>query len=474
MNKQKNWIIIAVVAIVVLLGVYLSRNNTTVQQNNTNDGSVTKTEKISYQEISSQELEDMLPNKDFTLIDVHIPEQVHIPKTDFMAPYNEIDELVEVLPDKNAKIVLYCRSGGMSAVAAQALVDRGYTNVLNLTNGMNEWQAENRATTPKGSVPARPSDQELAYIALGPGNKVAIIDINTGEVVTNSLPAGNNPHGIAVTDKYIFTSSSKMGPKEMLMEPDHDDGEPMDIKKMMSLGSNIITVTDKQGNIVKKIDVGGGSHHMAITPDKNKVIASIPSQSGVVIIDTKTLEKSNFIKTGKISNYITVSPDGKFAYVSNKGEDTISVINLNTEKLITNIKTGLRPDHIAINNNGSFIYVTNGGDDTVNIISTKDNQLTNTIKVGESPHGISASPDGKKLYVANSESKTVSVIDLSTNKLVDTIPVDNEIAHLEVVPDGTKLLVNSEVAQSIYVIDTTTNKIINTIKLNQEPHQIAF
>jgi len=153
MNKQKNWIIIAVVAIIVLLGVYLSRNDAKTKQNDINTNSIEKAEQISYQKISSQELNDALENKDFTLVDVHVPEQVHIPKTDFMVPYNEIDKLVEALPDKNAKIVLYCRSGGMSAVAAKALVERGYTNIFNLTNGMNSWKAENRDTLPKGSVP---------------------------------------------------------------------------------------------------------------------------------------------------------------------------------------------------------------------------------------------------------------------------------------------------------------------------------
>jgi rhodanese-related sulfurtransferase len=94
-----------------------------------------------YQNVTPDELSAMLKNKDFVFINVHIPFEGNISGTDLSIPYDEIGQNLSQLPaDKNAKIVLYCRSGRMSAIAAEELVTLGYTNVWNLTGGMVDWE----------------------------------------------------------------------------------------------------------------------------------------------------------------------------------------------------------------------------------------------------------------------------------------------------------------------------------------------
>jgi len=96
-----------------------------------------------YTDIDSIRLKAMLSNKDFYFINVHTPYQGEIEKTDAFIPYDQIDKNLNKLPkDKNAKIVLYCQSGRMSAIAAKRLTELGYTDVYNHILGMHDWQSK--------------------------------------------------------------------------------------------------------------------------------------------------------------------------------------------------------------------------------------------------------------------------------------------------------------------------------------------
>lgn len=95
-----------------------------------------------YHDLDAEQLKAMLADKDFFLLDVHIPEQTHIPGTDAFVDYRKLAENADQLPeDKDTQIVVYCRSGGMSLQASSELSAMGYTEVYNLLGGINAFNA---------------------------------------------------------------------------------------------------------------------------------------------------------------------------------------------------------------------------------------------------------------------------------------------------------------------------------------------
>jgi rhodanese-related sulfurtransferase len=100
----------------------------------------------SWTDVSADRLAEMLEAKDFTFVNVKTPYIGEIAQTDLYIPYDQIASRVSELPAaKGARILVYCRSGAESRVAAQTLLDLGYTNVWNLDKGMNGWTASGRS-----------------------------------------------------------------------------------------------------------------------------------------------------------------------------------------------------------------------------------------------------------------------------------------------------------------------------------------
>lgn len=98
-------------------------------------------DKQTYKNISVDQFVEMLDHKDFTLINVHIPYEGEIERTDLLIPFNNIDRFKNQLPvDKTAKVVVYCMTGPMGSIAAEKLVNMGYTRVLHLQGGLRAWQ----------------------------------------------------------------------------------------------------------------------------------------------------------------------------------------------------------------------------------------------------------------------------------------------------------------------------------------------
>ncbi|MFP5343960.1 MAG: rhodanese-like domain-containing protein [Candidatus Limnocylindria bacterium] len=95
-----------------------------------------------YSRISPARLTEMLGAKDFTLVNVHVPYEGEIQGTDLSIPFDQVaNEVGKLSAAKDAKILVYCRSGTMSAIAASTLVGLGYTNIWELDGGMIAWEA---------------------------------------------------------------------------------------------------------------------------------------------------------------------------------------------------------------------------------------------------------------------------------------------------------------------------------------------
>ena len=98
-----------------------------------------------YTQITQQAAKEIMDQGgDYILLDVRSQSEFdegHIEGA-ILIPDTEIESHAETeLPEKDALILVYCRSGRRSKLAAQTLADLGYTNVQEFS-GLVDWSYE--------------------------------------------------------------------------------------------------------------------------------------------------------------------------------------------------------------------------------------------------------------------------------------------------------------------------------------------
>ncbi|HVA96154.1 MAG TPA: rhodanese-like domain-containing protein [Candidatus Acidoferrales bacterium] len=99
-------------------------------------------------EVDASEVKKALDEKkDCILLDVRTPmeyEKTHI-KTGInlsVENFSNKDKIENLIPDKDKTIYVYCLSGSRSSQAVQAMIEYGYTNVINMKSGLLAWRAK--------------------------------------------------------------------------------------------------------------------------------------------------------------------------------------------------------------------------------------------------------------------------------------------------------------------------------------------
>lgn len=90
--------------------------------------------------------EEALANPDAVVANVHMPYEGEIEGTDLFLQYDRIDA-ASLPSDRDTPLLVYCKSGSMSAEAVVTLAGLGYTNIVELDGGMNAWRASGRQVT---------------------------------------------------------------------------------------------------------------------------------------------------------------------------------------------------------------------------------------------------------------------------------------------------------------------------------------
>ena len=98
-----------------------------------------------YVNIAAEEAKQIMDTEEgYIILDARTQEEYdegHIPGAIVISHEEITEKAEEMLTDKNQLILVYCRSGRRSKIAAEALVELGYTNIKEF-GGIIDWPYE--------------------------------------------------------------------------------------------------------------------------------------------------------------------------------------------------------------------------------------------------------------------------------------------------------------------------------------------
>ena len=102
-------------------------------------------QEVGYMNITAQQAKEIMDSQEgYIILDTRTQEEFetgHIPGA-IVISHDEVKEMAEeILTDKNQLILVYCRSGRRSKLAAEDLVELGYTNIKEF-GGILDWPYE--------------------------------------------------------------------------------------------------------------------------------------------------------------------------------------------------------------------------------------------------------------------------------------------------------------------------------------------
>jgi len=325
---------------------------------------------------------------------------------------------------------------------------------------------------------------ERIYIPLGSAGEVVVVEVDKDAVVGTivGLPA---VHGLAGTPdgRYLIAGSyqereagvgAPTKPSSVSGEEHeaHHRAPAADAQIANPVISTVSVIRIEDQSVVRRIDVPGAVHHVAVSPSGRLAAVTHPNAGTISAIDLDTYEVVATVATGALPNYAVFSPDGDQLYVSNAGDDTVSAID--TWRWIVGWKApvGGSPEHVVLSNAGASIYVNNVGDGTVSVIDVADRKVVRTIPVGTTLHGIDLSDDGGTLFVAALGEDTLVGVELATG-IYRSTPLSPAPYHLAAVRGSGKLYVSSADEPKVWVVDQSTLSVIGEIPIGGKGHQMV-
>lgn len=214
----------------------------------------------------------------------------------------------------------------------------------------------------------------------------------------------------------------------------------------------------------------------ALSKTKGMLYVTLPDQSTVAVIDTRTRKIVGQVATGAGTKPMRVQlqPDGRYLWIGLDGSPKVAVIDTKTNKLASTIAVGNGLHNITFTDDSRFAYITNSVADTVTAIDTNTLSKVADLNVAKTPVAVAYSNASKLIYVASVNGDSISVIDPAKQQVIANVQISRGVVALRFEPKGRYGFAVNQVESTVSVIDAATNQVVGMSPVVKEPDQVVF
>ncbi len=283
-----------------------------------------------------------------------------------------------------------------------------------------------------------------------PGS-LAFLDYTSGKVL-KTIPVGNEPHEVSVSDDKRFAIVTNTGSYK----------EP----------NNSLSLIDIARQEERKIDLGPLWNPHGVIFHKGLFYFTAEGSRSIAAYDPVSDKLVWINGTGQDQTHmLVITNDGKHIVATNRGSNTISIFELRDENPLkagawkeTILPVGANPEGLDISPDEKQVWIGLRRTGEVVIVDIAEKKVNETFQTElKGIARVKFSLDGKYFIAADPGEGRALIIDPATHKPLQNIATGNGAESIFVHPDGKHILVSITNENNVVEIDLGTMKVARKI-----------
>lgn len=264
-------------------------------------------------------------------------------------------------------------------------------------------------------------------------------------------------------------------------------------RPLLDLNSYFLLVMNRDASVSvvdPSVSVGGITSTMArinlkqspmdwvTTKDNKRVFISMPVAGEVAVLDSEKFQLLDSVAAGSNPVRLALQPDERLLWVGNNAQNPeqsgVTVIDSRSLKTLKHLATGRGHHEIAFSKDSRHAFVTNRDDGTLSIVDIASLTINKQLKTGSHPLSVAYSPLSQVVYVADGQDGSVTVVDTSSLAVRRVIALSQGLGPMSFSADGRFGVVLNTLENRAEVIDAATDSLIHKIDVSAEPYQVVF